>query len=144
MVRNEAIVRATMFDRFSIDGKLIDFKPDSDLSQLYPVKARFIANVLDGADYKGVLVKGHLRGRVAHHEFIDEVVHPEFLEISHYKWSSATALDRVKLAYQTLTERGAHWADEYRIILEHYERYGRCAWETFGGELCTPPRTEPR
>jgi hypothetical protein len=138
------VVRATMFDRFSIDGRLINFGPESDLSQLYPVKARFIANVLDGADYKGVLVKGELRASVAHHEFVDEIVYPELLEISHYKWSSTNALDRVKSAYQTLTKRGAHWAEEYRIILEHYERYGRFAWETFGGQLSTTRRTEFR
>lgn len=125
-------------NRFSFDGRLVDFDADSDLSRLYPVKGRFICNVLDGADYKGVAVKGLLEARIAHHEFADEIPYSELLEISHYKWSSTTALNRVKLAYDTLVSRGAHWADEYRLILEHYERHGRFAWETFGGELAIP------
>jgi hypothetical protein len=136
--QNANVIKGTMFDRFSIDGKLVDFAPESDLSRLYPVKARFVYNVLDGADYKGVVVKGLLEPRIAHHEFVDERAYPEFLEISHYKWSSTHALDRVKLAYDTLRARGAHWADEYRLILEHYERHGRFAWETFGGSLAEP------
>jgi len=136
--RQEAnVIKGIMFDRFSLDGRLVDFDAASDLSRLYPVKARFIYNVLDGADYKGVVVKGLLEARIAHHEFADERIYSELIEISHYKWSTTTALDRVKLAYDTLVARGAHWADEYRLVLEHYERHGRFAWETFGGQLAT-------
>jgi hypothetical protein len=138
------IIKGTMFDRFSLDGKLVDFESDSDLSRVYPIKARFVHNVLDGADYKGVLVKGWLEARIAHHEFVDERPYSEFLEISHYKWSSTTALDRVRRRYRTLIERGLEWAYEDRLILDHYERHGRFAWETFGGSLADPTALKHR
>ncbi len=51
------IVQAIMYDRFSADGKPSSFDASSDLSALFPVKARFI-KVMGGADHKGVLVKG--------------------------------------------------------------------------------------
>jgi len=51
------IVQAIMYDRFSADGKPRSFDASSDLSALFPVKARFI-KVMGGADHKGVLVKG--------------------------------------------------------------------------------------
>jgi hypothetical protein len=127
-----------MVDRFSADGALVDFDPDSDLSRLYPVKARFIANVMDGADCKGVVVKGSLRARMAHHEFENEIRYSETLEISHYKWPNVNALESVKYSYSTLAERGAHLADEYKSILDHFNRYGRFALQTFGGALCSP------
>ena len=132
------IIKGTLFDRFSVDGALVGFGPDSDLPRLYPVKARFIANVMKGADYKGIVVKGSLRARIAHHEFENEIMDPEILEISHYKWSNVNALERVKFTYRTLAERGVPWAWEYKNILDHYDRYGRFAWETFGGEMCSP------
>ena len=51
------IVQAIMYDRFSANGKLRSFEASSNLSTLLPVKARFI-KAMEGADHKGVLVKG--------------------------------------------------------------------------------------
>ncbi len=51
------IVQGIMYDRFIADGKPRSFDASSDLSALFPVKARFI-KVMGGADHKGVLVKG--------------------------------------------------------------------------------------
>ena len=52
------IVRGIMYDRFAIDGQLKDFADDSDLSALFPVRARFRKFVMGGNEIKGVLVKG--------------------------------------------------------------------------------------
>ena len=30
-------------------------------------------------------------------------------------------------------DAGIGWAVEYQRVLDHYDRYGRFAWETFGG-----------
>jgi hypothetical protein len=128
------VVRGIMYDRFTADGRLADFNSDSDLSKLYPVRARFIAHVMRGADYKGVVVKGQLRGAIAHHRFVGEKVASTILEIAHYKWNTRT-IARVEHAYTELVKRGAPWAVEYRRILDHYEQHGRMAWEEFGGEL---------
>jgi Glycosyl transferase family 2 len=119
-VENEGanVVRGIMYDRFTADGKLADFNPDSDLSKLYPVRARFIAHVMQGADYKGVLVKGQLRAAIAHHRFV------------------------VEHAYREVKNRGIPWAIEYRRILDHYQQHGRMAWEEFGGELIGPDRPQ--
>jgi hypothetical protein len=46
-----------MYDRFSANGKPRSFEASSNLSTLLPVKARFI-KAMEGADHKGVLVKG--------------------------------------------------------------------------------------
>jgi hypothetical protein len=128
------VVRGIMYDRFTADGRLADFNPDSDLSKLYPVRARFIAHVMRGADYKGVLVKGQLRGAAAHHCFVGEKVASTILEIAHYKWNTRT-IARLERAYTELVKRGIPWAIEYRRILDHYKQHGRMAWEEFGGEL---------
>jgi len=128
------VVRGIMYDRFTVDGRLADFDQDSDLSKVYPVRARFIANVMRGADYKGVLVKGQLKAAVAHHRFVGEKVASTVLEIAHYKWNTRT-IARVEHAYREVVKRGIPWAIEYRRILDHYEQHGRMAWEHFGGEL---------
>ena len=65
--------------------------------QLFPVRARFRSLVMRGNEIKGVLVKGQLRSRHAHHEFHDERPYSQMLEISHYKWNDR-AIDRTRLA----------------------------------------------
>lgn len=127
------VVRAIMWDRFARDGKIVGFEPDSDLRQVFPIRARFINNVMRGADYKGVLVKGRLGNNAAHHTFLGEVVCSRQLDLSHYKWFDG-AIERVKAAHRMLTEADKPWAIEYQRALEHYAQNGRLAWEQFGGE----------
>jgi hypothetical protein len=133
---NANVVRGIMYDRFARSGELIDFEPSSDLSKNYPVRSRFTRDIMQGTDFKGVLIKGKLKGvpEGGHHGFIGERIFSKELEISHYKWN-ARAIDRVLSAYEALTEAGKPWAIEYKRVLEHYERHGRFAWEEFGGEL---------
>jgi SAM-dependent methyltransferase len=128
------VVRGIMYDRFSKDGRLVDIEPGSDLSRVYPVKARFISNVMGGWDYKGVLVKGQLKGIVAHHVLKDEIMCSKTLEISHYKWCTG-AIERLRARYDRLLDRGIPFAGEYKKILDHYDQHDRFAWEDFGGEL---------
>jgi Glycosyl transferase family 2 len=52
------VVRAIMWDRFSKDRRVVPVTSGSELGRLYPIRARFIKNVMRGADFKGVLVKG--------------------------------------------------------------------------------------
>jgi hypothetical protein len=130
------VVRGIMYDRFSADGRLIDFGPEAELSKVYPVRSRFTRDVMGGTDYKGVLVKGRLTPvpKSGHHQFIGEKICSQELEISHYKWS-ARAIDRVRAAYAAVSKAGIGWAIEYERVLDHYERNGRFAWEEFGGQL---------
>ncbi len=128
------VIRATMWDRFTRDGHITEFSSERDLRQIYPVRARFIKDVMEGADYKGVLVKGLIKSVAAHHVFEGEVLCSRMLDLSHYKWFDG-AIDRVKAARQMLTEAGRPWAAEFQRALDHYERNGRFAWEQFGGEL---------
>jgi hypothetical protein len=128
------VVRGVMVDRFSVDGRLHGFTAETDLSLVYPVKSRFIRDVMCGCDYKGVLVKGHMKPTAWHHRFENEKTAAELLQISHYKWIPG-ALDRLRTSYRLLIEAGAAWAIEYRRVLEHYEKHGRFAWETFGGAV---------
>jgi hypothetical protein len=131
---NANVVRATMWDRFSKDGLTVGFNSSSDLSQVYPIRAPFIKNIMQGADYKGVLVKGLLKSWAAHHIFEEEKICSLILDISHYKWTEG-AIDRLKVAHQMVLETGQPWAVEYGRVLDHYETHGRFAWEEFGGEF---------
>jgi len=130
------IARGIMYDRFAIDGQLKAFDDDSELSQLFPVRARFRRLVMGGNEIKGVLVKGGLRSLAAHHKFYDERPYSEMLEISHYKWNDR-ALDRTRLARDMCSAANSPWDfdGEFKRVLDHYERHGRFAWETFGGEI---------
>ena len=123
-----------MYDRFSADGKLVDVDRETDLRNLFPVRARFIDKVMHGCDHKGILVKGPLKSKGAHHFFVGEKLSSEVLEIAHYKWITG-AIYRLKSAIQLVEEAGIPWHVEYKRALDHYERYGRFAWETFGGEM---------
>ena len=93
------VVRAVMWDRFGREGKVVGFDPGGDLRQVFPIRARFIKNVMLGADYKGVLVKGLIESDVAHHTFVGEVVCSRQLDLSHYKWFDG-AVDRLRAAHR--------------------------------------------
>ena len=128
------VVRGVMLDRFALDGQPTPLRNDIPIDRQYPVRSRFIPIVMNGADFKGVLVKGRLRAAVAHHIFESERIYSQQLEISHYKWTGS-ALERVRRAYEMAGAQGIPWAEQYKSILEHYEHHGRFAWETFGGEI---------
>ena len=130
------IIRGIMYDRFTADGRLVDFGPAAELSKVYPVRSRLTRDLMGGTDYKGVLVKGRIKPtpNSGHHVFVGEKICSQELEISHYKWN-VRAIDRVRAAYEALTKAGKPWAIEYRRVLDHYERNGRFIWEEFGGEL---------
>jgi hypothetical protein len=127
------IVQAIMYDRFTADGKPRSFDASSDLSTLFPVRARFI-KAMGGADHKGVLVKGLIEPAGNFHNWEGQVVRSEVLDIAHYKWTDRI-IDRVRSDYRITSEAGIPCAIEYERVLNHYERYGRFAWEEFGGEL---------
>jgi hypothetical protein len=128
------VVRGIMHDRFSADGRLRGFGPESKLDEVYPIKSRFIRDVMGGCDHKGVLVKGRIRPPPAsgHHRFVDEVLSPDLLEISHYKWIPG-AVDRVRATHRLVSEAGIRWAPEFQRALDHYDAPGRFAGEDFGG-----------
>jgi hypothetical protein len=129
-------VRGLLYDRFSADGRLAPVDPEMALSQIFPVKSRFIRYVMQGCDHKTVLVRGHLApvpGR-GHHLFEDERLYSKLLEISHYKWT-AGAIERLRASHRRVVAAGLPWEIEYRRALDHYDRHGRFAWETFGGRL---------
>jgi hypothetical protein len=128
------VIRGIMLDRFSLDGQPRDFAPDEDLSVTYPIKSRFIRNIMDGCDHKGILVKGYLKPAAAHHRFEGERTFDRVLEISHYKWIGGS-LDRLRVSHQIILDAGISWAMEHRRVFAHFEKYGRFAWETFGGRL---------
>ena len=128
------VVRGVMLDRFALDGQPTPVRNDIPIDRQYPVRARFIQIVMDGADFKGVLVKGRLRPAAAHHIFEEQRLYSQELDISHYKWTE-NSLERLRRAYEMVAAQGLLWAREYKSILEHYERHGRFAWETFGGEI---------
>jgi hypothetical protein len=138
------VIRGIMHDRFSADGSLATFGQGSNLSAVFPVKSRFIRDVMRGCDHKGVLVKGHLDSppTAGHHRFNGERVAKQILEISHYKWIPGS-VDRVRTAYGVVTELGISWAVEYKRVLDHYDAHGRFAWEEFGGQLADRFRVEP-
>ena len=128
------VMRGIMFDRFALDGQPKRITETSDLPMLFPVRARFTQVILGGTDFKGVVVRGRLASRGAHHLFRDEHLATRVLDISHYKWNDR-ALERVRKAYAMLAAEDKHWAWESRNVLDHYEAHGRFAWETFGGEI---------
>jgi Glycosyl transferase family 2 len=133
------VVQAIMYDRFSADGQPRGFECSSDLESLYPVKTRFIRDVMKGADWKGVLVKGDIRPAGNFHNWEGQIVYSEIIEISHYKWTTDRIIERVRADYRITSEMGLPSAEEYKRVLDHYDRNGRFAWEEFGGELVARP-----
>ena len=133
------IVRGVMYDRFAIDGHLKAFDDSSNLSALFPVRARFRSAVMRGNEFKGVVVKGRLKSEHAHHQFYDERPYSKLLDISHYKWNDR-AIDRTRLAHEMCAAAGSPWDfdGEFTRVLNHYDQHGRFAWETFGGEIVGP------
>jgi hypothetical protein len=128
------VARGIMLDRFSVDGQPTAFDDHSDLPSLFPIKARFIREIMHGCDIKGVIVKGHLESAEAHHLFRTEKPFSSVFEIAHYKWNDLS-LARVRSAYEMLSAVGRPWAAEYKRVLDHYDAHGRFAWELFHGEL---------
>jgi hypothetical protein len=137
------VIRGIMYDRFSSDGSLAEVRPDSDPATIFPVRARFIRNVMAGLDHKGVLIRGHLRPAIAHHQFDGEIVASTMLELAHYKWCLG-AIDRLRARHQELLERGINFAGEYKKILDHYDQHGRFVWQEFGGEVVFHPMERSR
>jgi hypothetical protein len=133
------IVRGIMYDRFAIDGHLKSFDDSSNLSALFPVRARFRSAVMRGNEFKGLLVRGHLKSQYAHHQFYHERPYSKLLDISHYKWNDR-AIDRTRLAHEMCAAVGSPWDfdGEFQRVLNHYDQHGRFAWETFGGEIVGP------
>jgi hypothetical protein len=129
------VIRGIMHDRFGADGRLSDFTPESDLAQVYPIKSRFVRDVMGGCDHKGVVVKGLIRpaAKSGHHRFEDEILSTDLLDISHYKWF-AGAVDRCRAAHRLVSDADIPWAPEYKQALDHYAKHGRFAWEEFGGK----------
>jgi glycosyl transferase family 2 len=130
------VVRGVMYDRFSPGGTLVEVGPDDELAALYPVKAQFIRNVMGGCDHKGVLVRGQIAPApgASHHLFEDERLCSRLLEIAHYKWTPGS-VERLRAWHARIVAAGFPWEDQYQRALDHYDRHGRFAWETFGGRL---------
>ena len=132
------VVRGIMYDRIAANGQPAGFTDQSILPEVYPVRSRLTKELMGGFDQKGVLVKGHLRSRGAHHKYHDEKPFKDLvLEISHYKWTDRCLL-RVKQSVDMASAKGIAWASQYQKVLDHYEANGRFAWETFGGEIREP------
>jgi hypothetical protein len=129
------VVRGTMFDRFSVSGKIVGSEAGSDPAKAYPIKARFARNVMLGYDQKGVLVRGRLTGvpGADHHWFVGERIASANLEIAHYKWTPGS-VDRLKDRCPQLRRAGTDWVSVYERAIDHYESHGRFAWEQFGGQ----------
>jgi hypothetical protein len=144
-VEGANIIRGIMYDRFAMDGKLKTFSEDSELPALFPVRARFRRTVMRGNETKGVVVKGRLVSRHAHHEFHDERPYSQTLDISHYKWNDR-AVDRTRLARDMCAAANSPWDfdGEFKRVLDHYDQHGRFAWETFGGEVVGPGPEIPK
>jgi hypothetical protein len=129
------VVRGMMYDRFSYDGRTVDFPPGADLAQVYPVKSRFIRNVMGGLDYKGILVRGRLRPASAHHRFEDERLYQMLLEISHYKWVGGS-IERLRANYRLAADASMPWTGEYKRALDQHAwpvRLGRVRWSAGRG-----------
>lgn len=130
------VVKGVMYDRFSADGRTVDPVDGSSLDETYPVRSRFIPMVMLGCDDKAVIVKGRLEGSegAEHHHLLGERAASDVLAIEHFKWT-AGSVDRLRARCRKLRELGTDWWIEYARAIEHYETYGRFAWEEFGGEL---------
>ena len=123
-------VTGVVYDRFSVDGKEAPVAPGTALAEQYPVRARFIRDVMRGLDHKAVLVKGHPQRAGG----ADEKVASMTLEVEHYGWTEGS-IERLKERCRAVAEIDADRGMEYQRAIEHYEANGRFAWEEFGGEL---------
>jgi hypothetical protein len=129
------VARGIMYDRFAVDGQPTAVDQAADLESLFPIRARFIKEVMSGYDLKRVLVKGLLRpcAGAGHHVFEGERPASQVFDISHYKWREGS-VERMRRAYEIVHGSGVPWSHEYKKVLDHYDRHGRFAWEEFGGE----------
>jgi hypothetical protein len=128
------VVNGVMYDRFSADGRTVDPVDGLSLDERYPVRSRFITNVMLGCDVKAVIVKGRLEGvpGAEHHELAEARAASRSVPIEHFKWTGGS-VDRLRERCRKLRELGTWWWIEYARAVEHYETYGRFAWEEFGG-----------
>ncbi len=136
-VEDANVVRGVMYDRFTADGKVVDFDPGLDLASQYPVRTTFIRDVMDGCDYKAVLVRGHLEGEKGsgHHFMIGETIASTILVMDHYRWAGKS-MDLLRERCRLARDLGKEWWVQYDRALQHYESHGgRFAWQEFGGEL---------
>jgi transaldolase len=124
------VVRGTMYDRFTPDGHPSEVEPASDLAELFPVRSRFIRDVMRGWDQKAILVKGL-------HTLDGEHVASTELIIDRYKWIQGS-VQRQRARARTSDEADGDWRREYDPALRHYDAHGRFAGEKLGGELCLP------
>jgi len=138
-VEGANVVRGVAHDRFSADGHLLEVEPESDLAALFPVRARFVRDVMQGCEYKRVLVKGPLESMhgADQHMLDGEKVASGQLVIDRYVWTKGS-VERLRALAQTLKAAGVDQRIEYDRALQHYDARGRFAWEEFGGELCIP------
>jgi hypothetical protein len=125
------VVTGVLYDRFSIDGKEAAVAPGTGLAEQYPVRARFIRDVMQGFDHKAVLVKGPAQSAGGTVEKVASTT----LEIEHYGWTEGT-IERLTERCRALPETEVDVRMEYQRAIEHYEANGRFAWEKFGGEAC--------
>ncbi len=123
------VVRGVMYDRFGADGSAVDFAPGEALAERYPVRTRFVRDVMRGCDHKAVVVKGLLEGVPGgeHHEMVGEKLATQVLDIDHYKWT-AGSVERLRERVRGARGAGMEWAVEYERALVHYERHGRFTW----------------
>jgi hypothetical protein len=139
------VVKAIMYDRFTEDGQPADIEPDADLAGQFPVRWRFVRDVKKGCDEKAVLVKGHLRPAFIgeHHRVVGERASYSMLTIDHYRWTMGSVA-MLRNRSRKFREAGSGWWIEYERALEHYEIYGRFAWDEFSGELLRPDKAAVR
>ena len=131
------VVSGVIHDRFSSSGHPLEVEPTSDLAELFPVRSRFVRDVLQACDRKAIIVKGLLEGmHTADQETLaGENVASTELVIDRYKWiRGSIEQQRARALEQTGIDRRI----DYDRALQHYDAHGRFAWEKFGGELCLP------
>jgi len=106
-VEGANVVRGVAHDRFSADGHLLEVEPESDLAALFPVRARFVRDVMQGCEYKRVLVKGPLESMhgADQHMLDGEKVASGQLVIDRYVWTKGS-VERLRALAQTLKEAG--------------------------------------
>ena len=135
------VIKGVLHDRFSLTGQPVDIDRNADPARVYPVRARFVRDVMRGCDRKPVLVKGHLRTAPRSDRYVlaGERVASEVLEVDHYRWIGGS-LELLNERSAVLRQTGVEWVDEFERAIRHYEANGRFAWDRFGGEVSEPQR----
>jgi putative methyltransferase (TIGR04325 family) len=133
------VVRGIVHDRFSVDGHPVEVEPTSDLAELFPVRSRFLRDVMKERDDRAILVNGHLAtmDAEARHILAEKDVASTELVVDRYKWNRGS-VNRHRARSRMLEGAGGDRRLAYNRALQHYDAHGRFAWEEFGGELCLP------